>query len=90
MTTPGALDRLWISIKGIAGRTVSRVSDLIASMKATGAGDEAIKKRLLDEAEQGTMLSEMRNFATSRAPGFVGDMIFSFARDTLADRQSRA
>jgi hypothetical protein len=90
MTTPGALDRLWISIRGIASRTVSRVSDLIASMKATGAGDEAIKKRLLDEAEQGTILSEMRNFAASRAPGFVGDMIFRFARDTLADRQSRA
>jgi len=58
-------------------------------MRATGAGDEAIKKRLLDEAEQGTILSEMRNFATSRAPGFVGDMIFRFARDTLSDRQKR-
>lgn len=91
MTTenPTFLERMTITIQGIASRVVSRVSDLITRMKAAGVSDDVIRTRITSEAVNGSTLSEMRNFATAQVPGFVGDMAFRFARDTLSDKQRK-
>jgi hypothetical protein len=86
-TIPAAFQRLAIVIDGVATRTVSAVDDLVRELRASGISDKVIKSRIETEIESGRVFSELRSFATARCPGFVGDMTFRFARDTLADRQ---
>ena len=87
---PAAIDRLEITIDGVASRTVSAVDDLVHELKTSGMNDAAIRARVMQEVEGGKVLSELRNFATARCPGFFGDMTFRFARDTLAAEQAAA
>jgi len=90
MTTPAAIKRLEVIISGVAHRTVSAVDSLVEELRATGMGDKAINQRVQQELESGPVLAEMRRFATARAPGVMGDMVFRFARDTTALEARRA
>jgi hypothetical protein len=87
-SNPAALERMAVVIQGVADRTVSAVNDLVAELKTTGMNDSGIRQRIIQELDGGTALAEMRRFATARCPGFVGDMTFRFARDTLASKQA--
>lgn len=89
MANQPALDRLNITIEGVTERTISRLNDLIRDLQASGASEEAIRQRIKLELVGGPVLAEMRSFATARVPGFIGDMAFRFARDTLATQQHR-
>lgn len=80
--------RMEIVIEGVANRTVSAVDDLVNELKASGVSDQVIKDRIMQEIEGGRALVELRSFATARVPGFVGDMTYRFARDTLAAKQA--
>jgi hypothetical protein len=84
-----AFDRLRIVIDGIADRVSSAVDSLADEMTAAGASPDAIKTRIEMEMKSGRILSEMRDFAKARVPGFAGDMAFRFARDTLSDKQKQ-
>jgi hypothetical protein len=78
-----------ILIRGVAERTSSAVDSLVEQMRTTGASDATIINRLRAEVEAGPLLAEMRRFATAQVPGFIGDMSFRFARDSLSDLKSK-
>jgi hypothetical protein len=89
MSLTGALKRLWVTIQGIAHRTVSSVDDSVEEMRATGMAPAAIKERIKDELKAGPILRELRQFATATAPGVAYDMVSRFGADTLAQRQKQ-
>lgn len=76
---------LKVIIQGIAQRTASAVNDWIFGMKNTGMSDAKIKARLGEELEVGRIISEMRRFATANVPGYTGELLHRFGRDTLMD-----
>lgn len=80
---------LLIMIQGVAARVVSAVNDWVFGMKQAGMSYEKIKERLKEEIESGSAVSEARRFAESKVPGYAGELIHRFGRDTLADRQRK-
>lgn len=77
---------LLILIQGIASRVASAVNDWVFGMKQTGMNDAAIKTRLAQEIEAGRIITEMKNFAQAFVPGYAGDLVRRFGRDTVAQR----
>lgn len=84
---PKALNRLEIEIDGIVDTISGKMERFLEWMRVSGMSDEAALRRIKLELEGGQMLSELRSFATAKVPGFVGDLTFRFARDSVAVAQ---
>lgn len=92
MKTKDILSRLLITIEGIAERTVSRILEIMTTMRSNGLTDEEIRAQVTELLTRGgadNPLTEMQNFAKASVPGYVGEMTYMFARDTIADRTTR-
>lgn len=79
-----------IIIRGFAERVASSVNDWVAGMTDSGASDDTIKRRLKEEIEAGRIIGEMKRFANSYVPGYVGTLAERFGRDTLANKKLAA
>ena len=81
---------LAILIRGFAERTASAVNDWAMGMADGGASRQVIQRRLKEEIEAGRIIGEMKRFASSFVPGYVGTMAERFGRDTLANKKLAA
>lgn len=82
MATGGLL----VVIQGIAKRVSSAINDWVFGMKETGMNEDAIRKRLVQEIARGKLIGELKNFATGYVPGFTGELLERFGRDTVSER----
>jgi len=76
-----------ILIRGFAERVASSVNDWAFGLTEAGADSEVVVDRLRDELKGGRVLGEMRRFATAFVPGYTGEIVNRFGRDTLADKK---
>lgn len=92
MKTKDILSRLMITIEGVADRTASKLLEIISIMRSNGLTDSEIRAQVVELLTRGGVddpITEMRNFAKASVPGYVGEMTYMFARDTIADRKTR-
>jgi hypothetical protein len=80
---------LLIMIRGIAARTVSAVNDFIFGLKRSGMADDSIKRRVAEEILRGRIINEVSSFARVFIPGYSGEAVRRFGRDTVAERIKR-
>lgn len=81
---------LLLILQGIASRVASAVNDFVFGLRETGMNEAAIERRLKEEIEAGRIISEMKKFAQVFIPGYSGDIVRRFARDTISERIRRA
>lgn len=79
---------LKILIRGFAERISSSVNDFSFSLQSSGASATVIRRRVEEEiATGGRVVAEMRRFGTAMVPGFAGELVSRYGRDTLATKR---